>query len=534
MSDRPDFLVICVDQMQAACMSCADHPDVQTPNLDRLADGGVRFSRAYCDNPVCTPSRLSIMTGLSSRQHGVYCNGQLLSPGIPTVASVLREAGYRTKACGKMHLHPWSLNRTRDRHPQSGWRRVGQDHLYSYEDSTLWDNGEICSIPAGFFGFESVDYIGGHIGYFFGDYINWLQREHPDWGRILRDRSRPNGLQASYFHDENARTPGGIAESWRSEVPVELHHNNWIADCSITYINSLSRNENFFLWCSFPDPHHPFAACKPYSEMYNPATLTLPSHWENAFTQKDLPMSSHGIHLSKFNERGLREMLAQTYGMITQIDGNIGRLMKTLESSGRLDNTVIVFMADHGDYLGSHHLICKGVYPFEELIRVPYIWHSPSNSAKGQAVPVSVSLLDFAPTILDYAGVPMDQLKPRLDYSVSSEIPWFQGISLKDVVDKGAEPEARSLIISKEESIVDGQDGGREVRSRCLLHDQHKLVLYARDRGNCLLDLECDPCEQHNLWDTPDACDLQNNLLRRFALKSIRTEYVGIGRVAGA
>jgi len=528
--------------MQAAAMGCAGHPEVRTPNLDRLAGEGVRFSRAYCENPVCMPSRISILTGLSSRQHGVYCNGQLLPSDIPTVTSALREAGYRTKACGKLHLQPWHI----------GWHTIEElrssmsghggrilDGVHSCEEGWQWREGNLSEIPAGYFGFESVDFVQGHIGYIRGDYLNWLKREHPEWGRELAneqwERSRSGeDYQASYYHDPNALTPGGIADTWRMDIPPEIHHNNWIADRTIDYLDSLNRDENFFVWCSFPDPHHPFAACKPYSEMYDPESLSLPPHWETALAQSDLPMSSHGFRLDHFNEAGLREMLAQTYGMISHIDDNVGRVMQALERNGRVENTVVVFMADHGDYLGAHHLVCKGVFPFEELIRVPYIWHSPTSEARGREVAVPVSLLDFAPTVLDYADVPLQHLLPRLDFAVNSEVPWFDGVSLSGSIECDEQPRTRPLIITKEESSVNGQDDGPEVRCRCFVRDGYKLVLYARHRGNCLFDLTNDPYEQNNLWDDPEAGGIRNELLREFAQESIWTEYAGVGRVGAA
>ena len=523
--------------MQAAAMGCAGHPEVRTPNLDRLAGEGVRFSRAYCENPVCTPSRISIFTGLSSRQHGVYCNGQFLPADTYTVASVLREAGYRTKACGKMHVQPWSVERGRENHPQSGHRKVWQERLHSWEEQELWRNGAISGIPAGFFGFESVDFVGGHVGYVFGDYLNWLKREHPAWGEKVADtswRADPSRCWTAYYQNDRLLTPGRIANTWRMDIPPEIHHNNWIADRTISYINSLEREDDFFLWCSFPDPHHPFAACKPYSEMYDPNTVTLPPHWENALACADLPMSSHGIRLDRFDEPGLREAIAQTYGMITHVDDNIGRVVQALKDNGRYENTIVVFMADHGDYLGAHHLICKGVYPFEELIRVPYIWRTPTSDAPGRHVSVPVSLLDFAPTVLDYAGVPLGELVPRLDYGAKNDVPWFDGASLNHCLERDEQPRTRPLIVTKEESSVNGQDDGPEVRCRCFVRDGYKLVLYARHRGNCLFDLTNDPYEQNNLWDDPEAGGIRNELLREFAQESIWTEYAGVGRVGAA
>ncbi|MFO7955857.1 MAG: sulfatase-like hydrolase/transferase [Candidatus Brocadiia bacterium] len=514
MAGHPRFLVFCVDQMQAACMSCVGHPDVRTPNLDRLASEGTLFSRTYCENPVCTPSRVSIMTGLSSRQHGVYTNGSMIPSDVPTVPSVLREAGYRTKSVGKLHLQPWSHESSPESHG---------------------------NIPEGYFGFESCDFVAGHVHYVRGDYREWLIREHPEWAKDLVKRRHEDIW--SYYEDEDAHVPSSrLCRTWRMEVPPELHYNNWIADRSIDYIKGLDDDEEFFLWSSFPDPHHPFAACKPYSEMYDPDEIELPASWaEPTEDMPDIPRWQHGIDLDDWDERGLREMLAQTYGMISHVDDNVGRVMEALRETGRDENTVVVFMADHGDYLGGHHLICKGMLPYEELVRVPYLWRAPGG-AVGQEISEPCSLLDFAPTVLNYAGVPLENLMPAPSrgtgpWHYAQEViePWFHGVDLRETLETGSEPDRPPLIIAKEENRFPEHLGmERAVRGRTLVTERYKLAIFARPGNNALYDLQEDPHELHNLWNEPAARDVKLQLLETCARRSAWTEYPGRGRIGGA
>ncbi len=510
--------MFCTDQMQAACLSAAGHPDVKTPNLDRLAGEGTRFERAYCENPVCTPSRVSLLTGLSSRQTGVFTNGSMIPSDVPTVASVLRAHGYRTKSCGKLHLQPWS-------------------HESSPEWERGWRDGLIDRVPEGYFGFESCDFVSGHVHYVGGDYRNWLAREHPDWAHDLIARQRQDIW--SYYEDPSARVPRSVlTRTWRMEIPPELHYNHWIADRSIDYLRSLGDEESFFLWCSFPDPHHPFAACKPYSEMYDPGRVRLPDHWaEPTSDMGDIPRWAHGIDLEDFDERGLREMLAQTYGMISHVDDNVGRVMEALRSAGRDEDTVVVFLADHGDYLGAHHLICKGMLPYEQLVRVPFLWRVPQG-AGGRCHSAPVSLLDVAPTVLDYAGVDLRQLLPVPDAGVRPDglgKPGFDGVSLRDVLDTGRPAPPRSLVLSKEEdSFAAMPPTGRAVRCRTLVTDRYKLILFAREGNHCLFDLADDPGEVRNLWNDPACRELKEQLLEEYARRSIWSEYVGRGRLGGA
>jgi len=552
---RSSILAFCVDQMQATALACAGHPDVKTPNLDRLAGEGVRFSRAYCENPLCTPSRLSLLTGLSSRQHGVYTLGSLLPPETPTVASVLKQIGYRTHAVGKMHIQPWGLER---RMGARGERAACLDGLHSWEDEWMWLDGRISSIPSGWFGFDHVDYVGGHTDYIFGDYLNWLEGKHPRHAAALRD-SRHKMAWSDYVNP-HAHTPGGLATTYRIGLPAELHYNSWIADRSIDFLRSLGKEEPFFLWCSFPDPHHPFAACAPYSTMYDPESVHLPENanalWKDDPGMVSAPGQAHSVDLSDYNETALREMTAQTLGMISHVDACIGRVWDALRDQGRDDDTAIVFLSDHGEYLGAHGLITKGYQPYEEILRVPYIWRAPrtikhTTAAQGETVAPEhgavesglASLMDFAPTVLDFAGVSMDRLVPRCNPVCDAEIhvPWFDGISLRPFVEgaersagdtAGIDPE-RALIVCKEDNTGLAKQGrSRMVRTRIYLKGRWKLVIFGGERTGALYDLEADPLERANVWNDPAHSEVWASLLRDFAFDTTYHDYLGVGRVS--
>ncbi len=529
MKQRPNFLVFCVDQMQAACLGCAGHPDVRTPNLDQLAARGTRFERAYCENPVCTPSRLSLFTGMSSRQHGVTTLGRFVPETTPTVASALREVGYRTHSSGKLHLQPWGLG---DLQVEDRGRNI---HYSGREGLKAWNEGRIPSIPEGYFGFEKVDFVGGHADYAYGDYLNWLDREHPRWGASLREHFR-DAAWAYSRTGEHQLTPEGIAKCYRMEIPEELHYNRWIAGRTIAFLNQLSERDSFFSWCSFPDPHHPFAATRPYSEMYSPGDLTLPATWNDPAGQgqgmQGVPAKAYGVELDAFNEAGLREMLAQTYGMITHIDDCIGEVLRALEDSGKANETEIIFLADHGDYLGSHHLVTKGLFLFEEIMKVPMIWAAPTaqTEAIGRSEPGLASLLDFAPTILSRAGLDMKVLKP-FNHWVGNDLPWFDGIDLSATIDRGTHLDERTLIGTKEENgcTIPGSTHG--YRARCYYRENYKLILSNIPGNRALFDLAADPREEHSLWDNPEYRSIRDEILLEYALDSLDSEYCGLPRM---
>jgi arylsulfatase A-like enzyme len=497
---RPNFLIFVADQIGAASLGCNGNSKVRTPHIDRLARQGVSYTRAYCNNSVCMPSRATMITGLTPRQHGCLTNGTLLPEHIPTITAALVEAGYRTHAVGKLHLQPFSATAA-----------VGET-VPSWESRALWDEGRITGLPHPYYGFQTVDFVGGHVHYNFGDYTNWLRAQHP-------------GVHELYARSR-AYSAGG--QSWKMMVPPELHYNDWIAERSIGFLRSLRPDDRFFLWCSFPDPHHPFAACRPYSELYDPASLSLNPTWdvrtEPCGWMRDVSRPS-----PDFTEADLRADVAQTYGMIAHIDENVGRVMDALRACGRDEDTVVVLMADHGEYLGSHHLLYKHLWPWEELLRVPYLWRVPGAPPVASGSAQVVSLLDFAPTVLDYAGIDPDALNMRKPAALA-DWPGLPGRSLRPSLDTGEPLSPRPAIC---ELDMDYQPGSM-IRRRTIVDERYKLTVYPRMGGGILCDLREDPRETRNLWDDPGYADVKARLTAQLLEELVWSDPLNGPRICGA
>lgn len=460
----PNFLLFCVDQMQAACMGCAGHPMVQTPNLDKLAAKGVHFCRAYCNNPVCTPSRSTMITGKTPRQHGCLTNGCIL-PDQPTLPAQLAAAGYETHAVGKLHLQPFGCDCAEG---MSNWRDPKH------------------RLPMPYYGFQHVDYVGGHVHYSFGDYKRWLDGRDPK------------------AHDRLKGTGTGKGECFCIDLPPEMHYNNWIADRTIAALDT--RQTPFFLWSSFPDPHHPFAACGLYAEMYDPDDVPLPANWREHVD--DVPFLAACRACSPMHhvdeESELRGIIAQTLGMITHVDDCIGRVLDALEERGLAETTVIGFMADHGEYLGSHGLKMKGVWPHEALWNIPFIWYDPRGTPGVCDDPVS--LLDVVPTVADYAGVDTAGFNTRNHDGARAGLP---GQSLRPRL-RGETPAPQPALLEFDEDVRADRP---LCRMRGLVHGPWKLVRWAGWPEGVLVNVEDDPDELHNRWSDPEVAAIKAEML---------------------
>lgn len=492
---RPNFLVFCVDQMQSYCLGCNGHPVVKTPNIDALAARGVNFNRAYCNNPVCMPSRATMITGKTPRQHGLLTNGNILSPEVPTVTQALADAGYRTHSAGKLHLQPFG--------------GFFNENLDSAEMGNSWWNSQRDALPLPYYGYQSADFVGGHVTYAFGEYRTWLIENHPESSRRLAKG------QGYHF----------CGEGFRIDIPEEHHYNHWIADRSIEFLGAQVKDQPFFLFCSFPDPHFPFGACRPYSEMYDPATLPLPPTLEER-GEPCAYLAGKSGRPGPDHEAEMREIMAQTYGMISHIDASIGRVMAALEAGGQADNTIVLFISDHGEYLGSHGLLYKGAWPYEELWRIPFIAAGPGVQPGVCQTPVS--LLDLTPTFLDYAGLdplvldtrgpgPMNRLPPA-------------GQSLRPFLEGRLTAPHESLVMEYDEDLGDAP----VCRLRGLIDGDWKLVLYGGFDVGVLFHLADDPQELRNLWNEPSAQDRKAELLARLVQRLAQTDRFDSRRYCGA
>lgn len=494
MPKRPNVLIFCVDEMRADHLACAGNRHVNTPNLDRLAARGTLFRRGTCNNPICMPARATMFTGLLPRDHGLRVNGQTAHPGIPWLAQILADAGYRTHAAGKLHLTPWVP------------RAEASEALRYPEAKDFWDAGIITSFPAPYKGFQSVDFVGGHTRYIWGDYVRWLQERGGSLADInpADDRYGPEG------------------RSYRMSIPEALHYNRFIADSTIDLIraSASSAAPPFFAWCSFPDPHMPVAAPSPYYEMYDPNTVSLPVRREResdalpAVYKRVLSgeLRPNGVDNSGMTDAAWREIIACTYSMVTHLDAEIGRVLDALDDSGQADSTLILFVSDHGDMMGDHGLLWKSFYTFRGCLQIPYIAAVPDGT-RGCVSDALVCQLDVLPSILDWCELPLPgaawpehetpfqrgMVRPLTLYPGRSWLPLLRG-------------KAQSI---HDEVVVENDDPTMGFQVRTLVTPKHRLTIYPGLPDGELFDLENDPDELVNLWDAPGCTALRADLTAR-------------------
>lgn len=353
-----NVLVILTDQQRWDALGCAGNPDVHTPNLDALAEDAAHFPLSFCTHPVCTPSRYSILSGLYIHQHGGMSNRSTLSPGLPTFPRLLREAGYRTAAVGKMHFTPTYLDVGFDRlelAEQDGDGRLDDDYHRDLRAHGLLD---------------TVDLI--------------------DQRREFRARA------SQAYWDSFGAQPTNLPDEWYST--------NWIGERAVEHVQGWDNGANA-LMVGFIKPHHPFDVPKSWLGGYDARSLTILPGWTDMVPDDDA-VYSHGYFPNQaLTEETLRQVMVRYYASITQIDTQVGRMVDILKKKGLYDNTMIVFTADHGEYLGFHHMLLKSGYPYEPLARVPLLIKFPGGRGAGRKESLLVSGVDLAPTILRQAGI---------------------------------------------------------------------------------------------------------------------------------
>ena len=493
--DRPNVLIFCVDQMRADHLGCAGNEIVRTPHLDALAARGTRFSRAYCNNPICMPARASMFTGMLPRDHGVRVNGQCLRTDLPVLPGILAEGGYRTHAAGKLHLTAWVP-------------RVSPPDPAKYPESlTDWRDGRIREFPQPYYGFQTVDFVGGHASYAYGEYIQWLQ----DQGGDPADLTEARALDPS----------GAAGGCFKMAVPEDLHYNRYIADSTIRTIEDAAGGGGpFFAWCSFPDPHHPCAPPAPYCDLYSPDDMPpaaeregeldrLPPIYRRIISGEEKPFNYDN---SAMGDRGYRRMLAMTYGMVTHIDAEVGRVLAAVERAGLTESTVVVFLSDHGDMMGDHGLFWKGMYTFRGCVNLPWIVAAPGMPA-GRTTEALISQIDLMPGLLDLCGLPLpgsewtrqEEPFPR---GTQTPLQLYPGRSWRRLLDGTAERIRDSVVIEN-----DDPTSGHRVRA--LVTETHRLTIYPGTPDGELFDLTADPAELNNLWYDPAHASLRSDLIRR-------------------
>lgn len=489
MARQPNFLFIITDQHRADHLGCYGNTIVRTPHVDALAAGGLRADACYVSSPICMPNRASIMTARPPSLHGVRHNGIELDMQATTFVELLRQAGYETALVGKSHLQcindvPAQVPADpKDRLPHEARPYAGGP--YGQELEGRWEREPDHDLTLPYYGFTHVDLSIMHADKQAGHWRRWLRAQVKDADKLVGPE---NAIPTPEFELAKCR------QAWRTRVPEELYPTAWIADNTIARMRAAKAAGNpFFIQVSFPDPHHPFTPPGRYWDMYRPDDVPTPASFHAP--HRNAPPSLQWLYdrradggamktaqaLFACTEREAREAIALNYGSISMIDDAVGRIVAELKALGLDDDTVIVFTADHGDYLGDHQLLLKGPVHYEGLIRVPMIWRD----AAGPRGAVSADLLqstDIGPTVLARAGVT-----------------GFNGAQGRSLLPGTAPP--RDHVIVEEEGQRRYLGFDRRVRMRTLVTGRYRFSVYDGAAWGELYDRQEDPLECVNLWD---------------------------------
>lgn len=461
-----NVLLITTDQMRADHMGCAGNPAIRTPNLDALAAGGVRLDRAYCSNPLCMPNRCTLATGRLPRNHGCWSNGICLPTHERTLADLLGESGYHTALLGKAHFNSFGADADA---PEP-----------NRESFAAWRAGRVTPDWHGpYYGFDHCELALGHgsWGAECGHYGQWLRENFPNAIEDYKSRHEPSAT--------------GAPQCFTPRVPVEAHCSRWLGLIGSEYLRRRADDGRpFFCWLSFPDPHHPFCPPAPYDAMYEPPSVVMPRLGREALDDKPPHFRrayeggegwegiGAGDVLKDVTEAQLREVLARTYGMISLVDENVGKVLGVLAETHLAERTIVVFTSDHGDLMGDCGLIFKGPFLLEGLIRVPMIWRVPG-AAEGAVGSGLFNSVDVAPTILRLLGM---------------DVP--DGMDSPGQVDLVGE--ARG---GREAAFVEFKSMYRpELNLRAIVTADRKLTYYAGLEVGELYDMTADVPEARNLY----------------------------------
>ncbi|HEY1838498.1 MAG TPA: sulfatase-like hydrolase/transferase [Rhizomicrobium sp.] len=485
------ILFITTDQMRFDAIGANGQKIARTPNIDALAKDGINYTRCHAQNVVCMPARATMITGQYVSTHGVWMNGVPLPADAPSVARYLKDKkSYRTALIGKAHFEPFI-----DLQQQFYENRMANLHEFGPHR-----------------GFDHME-LAAHGARGLLHYPRWLMEKHPEVLENFYPVLGPNLHQNSFGGGDT-----DAVQVKHNKTPRGLYHTDWVADRTIAYLDSLDEDADWFVWMSFPDPHHPWDP--PQSEIgrVNWRDIPVPAGYPGSHEKIDAILSDKPHHWrewwtgervtcfeappdwvpSSLTTDQLREIDAMTHIKNELIDEAVGRVMDKVRARGWDADTDVLFTTDHGEFQGDFGLLFKGPHHVDSLMRLPMIWRpAPNARVAPVTIEAPVGQVDFAPTFCEIAGV--------------SRAEWMEGASLPR---NNAEAVNREAVFTE----WDSEFGDVSVSLRTLYRDgwtitaYGKSSLYEGDEGE-LYDLKNDPSQWRNLWDEPSAAAIKRNLL---------------------
>jgi len=499
------------DQLRADALGCFGNTLARTPNLDALAARGARLAAHMTPNQICSPSRATLFSGLYARHHGLVHNGIALDDDIELLSHALARAGFRTHGIGKFHFQPILA--------PASYRMPESNAFWESPDAPLWSGP--------YYGFNTAEFVIGEsaAATVAGHYAGWLRTAAPDRIALYR---REEAL---------APPPTDLDEVWKCAVPERLHYNQWIADRARAFLSGI-RGEDFFLFVSFPDPHHPFTPPAPWCDLVDPSEvpapntvpgelLGMPDYVADAETAGQTAADGKSylefllapgapreqgfmMKVDGISDATLRLAIAHTYGSIAMIDDCIGAVLRELVERGLADDTYVMFTSDHGELLGDHGLLRKGPPPYVQLLNVPTILAGPG--IEPATVTALTTHVDLKATSLELLGVSGDA---------------GDGLSMAPLLRGEANPGRDAIWAEYHPRVFSDQ------YNQTLITTDWRMTLYPRRTGwGELFDRRADPGEHRNLFHDGKYRSVREELTARLEREWPAAPDVGGQRIA--
>ena len=438
MNRTPNILIIMPDQQRADCLSCAGHPQLKTPNMDRIASAGVRFEQATTVSPVCMPARASFVNSLYPHNHGMWSNRGSMPARDDTFFHHLQKAGYCTAYVGKSHYYGH-----------------GGGHMREYE---------------GYMHARGLEYVHEVTG------------PLATQGTLsyVTDNLERHGLYEAFREDYAERGRHRKENPFLvrpSPLPVEVYLDSYVGQQACNFIENYSHDRPVCLFVGFPGPHEPWDAPGEYATMYDPGETPepIPHPGDRESLPREIREMEDFQPMGSSTPDNIRRVRANYYGKISLIDWWVGSILDACEDGGMGDDMITVFWSDHGDLLGDHRRVYKGTF-HESAMRVPLMVSWPGHIDGGVTSEALVEIIDVYPTLLEVLGItPPTRCLGRSLFPV-----------LEDPDSPFRESQLSEIFFANE-------------RRMCLRTAYHKYAVRQNGDGYMLYDLSADANEQNNL-----------------------------------
>ena len=446
--NKPNLIVLWTDQQRKDLLEVYGNRKLRLPNLNKLAGESFVFLQPYVSQPLCTPSRSTIMTGLWPHQSGCIDNGVVLPEKVPCLPELLDDADYRTGYFGKWHLGD-------EIYPQHGfqeWQAIEDGYRVGFKRRSL--------------------------------------DEHSQYHRWLIEHGVKPGANQMFSRGQVAA------------LPIELSKPKFLEIKTVEFLRR-HRDEPFILYVNFLEPHPPYSG--PLNGLYDPKDVDLPPNFNDPLEAnepesyrrwRDVNIKKRSGDFDLTQEAGWRRLIANYWGLISEVDQSVGVILSALDELGLAENTIVVHTSDHGEMMGSHRMLAKAVM-YQESVQVPWLMRIPQLGRRQRMMRGPVSHIDLVPTLLDLLGKPADERLPG-----HSLVPWLKGgqpAGDHAFIEWNASPANQPQ--TKPSSPPEDEERPQITTRAVVAPDGWKLCLSIGDK-NQLFNLEKDPYETINLYDS--------------------------------